>query len=209
MPKIHVPEPDVKGYTDEHLRRIAINHKALHGKLPYPDPVPELALTKRNPSAVDKLWANKWNLVRHFIISGGGTALSTFTLTRDLATTGGAFVIGGIIGVARKGNDDLRRSEGRPDFLTSVKDKVVRPKLEGDDVNPILTMLLGSLDTILVMLKNAMATSAEADKYMKALAMNVLYFEDELHAMADKTETAYDDAFVTELVEAAHTIWGE
>ena len=204
----------VTKYTKAELHKLAEKHRRMTGKLPTlhsdpPVPVPEQPIAKRNPSTADLLWANKWNLVRHFIVDGGGAAIAAFTATKDVTVSGAAFVVGGVVGAARKGFDDLRRSDGKADILTSMKDKIVAPKLKGADVNPILTMLLGSLDTALVMLKNAMATSAEADKYMKALAWNVLYFQDELHAMAAKTETAYDDAFVTELIEAAATIWGD
>ena len=206
----------VTKYTKAELHKLAEKHRRMTGKLPTlhsdpPVPVPEQPITKRNPSTTDLLWANKWNLVRHFIVDGGGAAIAAFTATKDVTVSGAAFVVGGVVGAARKGFDDLRRSGGKSDFLTTALNSVRKPitLTEGADVNPILTMLLGSLDTALVMLKNAMATSAEADKYMKALAWNVLYFQDELHAMAAKTETAYDDAFVTELIEAAATIWGD
>lgn len=126
MPNYIVPEPDGKECTKEALRRIALKHKAQYGQLPYPDKVPVPKLTKRNPNQFDLLWANKWNLTRHFIISGGGAALSTFAATKDLTATGGAFVIGGIVGVARKGNDDLRRSAGKPDLLTAAKNRITR-----------------------------------------------------------------------------------
>ena len=206
----------VTKYTKAELHKLAEKHRRMTGKLPTlesdpPVPVPEQPITKRNPNTADLLWANKWNLVRHFIVDGGGAAIAAFTATKDVTVSGAAFVVGGVVGAARKGFDDLRRSGGKSDFLTTALNSVRKPitLTEGADVNPILTMLLGSLDTALVMLKNAMATSAEADKYMKALAWNVLYFQDELHAMAAKTETAYDDAFVTELIEAAATIWGD
>ena len=206
----------VTKYTKAELHKLAEKHRRMTGKLPTlhsdpPVPVPEQPITKRNPSTADLLWANKWNLVRHFIVDGGGAAIAAFTATKDVTVSGAAFVVGGVVGAARKGFDDLRRSDGKTDMLTTALNSVRKPRTltEGADVNPILTMLLGSLDTALVMLKNAMATSAEADKYMKALAWNVLYFQDELHAMAAKTETAYDDAFVTELIEAAATIWGD
>ena len=206
----------VTKYTKAELHKLAEKHRRMTGKLPTlhsdpPVPVPEQPIAKRNPSTADLLWANKFNLVRHFIIDGGGAAIAAFTATKDVTVSGAAFVVGGVVGAARKGFDDLRRSGGKSDFLTTALNSVRKPitLTEGADVNPILTMLLGSLDTALVMLKNAMATSAEADKYMKALAWNVLYFQDELHAMAAKTETAYDDAFVTELIEAAATIWGD
>ena len=206
----------VTKYTKAELHKLAEKHRRMTGKLPTlhsdpPVPVPEQPITKRNPSTTDLLWANKFNLVRHFIIDGGGAAIAAFTATKDVTVSGAAFVVGGVVGAARKGFDDLRRSGGKSDFLTTALNSVRKPitLTEGADVNPILTMLLGSLDTALVMLKNAMATSAEADKYMKALAWNVLYFQDELHAMVAKTETAYDDAFVNELIEAATTIWGD
>ena len=79
-----------------------------------------------SPSTADKLWANRLNLIRHFIIDGGTAALSAFTLTRDLAVAGGAFVLGGVIGAARKGNDDLRRAAGKPDMLTAAKNRITR-----------------------------------------------------------------------------------
>ena len=132
MPK-RIPEVDEKGYTDEQLRRISIKHKAKHGKLPCPDPVPVPPLRKRHPTTADLLWANKWNLARHFIIGGSGAALATFTTTKDLVATGGAFVIGGIAGVTRKGFDDLRRVGGKPDGLSTIKDMVTHRTLtEGD-----------------------------------------------------------------------------
>lgn len=184
--------------------------------LPCPEPVDAAPLRNPVPSRGDVVWMKVkgaqgplWQVARHFILAGISTGLTTLIATRNIPLAGVGFVAGGVAGAVRKGWDDKRRSVGGVDLLTAIKDKVVRPKLKGVDVNPILTMILGSLDTVLVMLKNAMATSAEADKYVKAVCWNVLYFEAELHAMAAKTETAYDDAFVTELVEAATTIWGD
>lgn len=206
MPKqIPVPEPDVKAYTKEQLHRIALKHKAIHGSLPYPDPVfvPPL----RNPPPRQN---RLWQAARHFILGGVSTGLTVLMTTKSLTFAGAGFVAGGVAAAVRKNVDDNRRAANKPDLLTTAKDKLTRrPVTEGVEVNPILTMLLGSLDTALVMLKNAMATSDEASKYVKAVCWNVLYFEDELREMAAKTETAYDDAFVTELIEAATTIWGE
>lgn len=131
MPRRIVPEPDVKAYTAEQLRRIALKHKAIHGKLPYPEFVPETPLRKRNPSTLDLVWANRWNLVRHFIIGGSGAALATFTATKDVTAAGGAFIIGGIAGVTRKGFDDLRRVNGKPDGLTAIRNTITRTEGDG------------------------------------------------------------------------------
>ena len=139
MPKRTVPEPETKAYTDEQLRRIAYKHKALHGTLPYPDPVPVPKLTKRGPNTFDLLWANRWNMARHFIIGGSGAALATFTATKDITASGAAFLVGGVTGVVRKGFDDLRRVGGKPDGLTTVKNLVTRTEGDGmairDEVN--------------------------------------------------------------------------
>ena len=131
MADTFVPEPDGKQCMDETLRRIALKHKARHGKLPYPDPVPEPPLKRNDPKTYDLLWANKWNLARHFVISGGGAALTTFTATKDLTATGGAFLLGGILGAVRKGNDDLRRVKGKPDMLTAAKNRITRMEGSG------------------------------------------------------------------------------
>ena len=130
MPE-RIPEVNEREYTEEQLRRIALKHKAKYGKLPYPDPVPEPPMTKRNPTTADLLWANRWNMMRHFIIGGSGAALATFTTTKDLFATGGAFVIGGVAGVTRKGFDDLRRVKGKPDGLSTIKDIVTRTRGDG------------------------------------------------------------------------------
>ena len=128
MPRRTVPEPDVKPYTDEQLRRIALKHKAMHGKLPYPDPIPAPAIKRHDPSTFDLLWANRWNMARHFIIGGSGAALATFTATKDVTASGAAFIVGGVTGVARKGFDDLRRVKGKPDVLTTGLNFVTRTR---------------------------------------------------------------------------------
>ena len=134
MPKkIHVPEPDEEGYTNEQLRRIKLKHEERYGKLPHPTPIPVPPITKRNPTTLDLLWANKANLIRHFIIGGSGAALATFTATKDVTASGAAFIVGGVTGVARKGFDDLRRVKGKPDVLSTIKDMVTHRTLtEGD-----------------------------------------------------------------------------
>ena len=182
--------------------------------LPCPDMVDASPLRNPAPSRGDVVWMKVkgaqgplWQVTRHFILGGVSTGLTVLMTTKNLTLAGAGFVAGGVAAAVRKGVDDKRRVEGKPDGLTALKNIVTRTR--GDDVNPILTMLLGSLDSVMVMLKNTMATSDEADKYIKAVSWNVLYFEDELRAMAAKTETPYDDVFVTELVEAATTIWGD
>jgi len=209
MPKPIVPEVDEKGYTKEQLRRIRLRVMEQHGQLPHSVPVPEQPITKRNPSTADLLWANKWNLVRHFIVDGGGAAIAAFTATKDVTVSGAAFVVGGVVGAARKGFDDLRRSGGKSDFLTTALNSVRKPitLTEGVDMNPIFSMLVGGLDGVMVMLKNALATSDEANKHIKALCWNVLYYQDELRELAADSLNKYDDAFVEELIQAADTIW--
>ena len=183
--------------------------------LPCPDPVDVPPLRNPPPSRGDVGWMNVqraggslWQVTRHFILGGVSTGLAVLVTTKSISLAGVGFVAGGVAAAVRKGVDDKRRVAGKADGLTALKDSVMRTT-KGVVVNPILTMLLGSLDSVMVMLKNAMATSAEADKYMKAVSWNVIYFEDELREMAAKTETPYDDVFVTELVEAATAIWGE
>ena len=127
----------VTKYTKAELHKLAEKHRRMTGKLPTlhsdpPVPVPEQPITKRNPSTADLLWANKWNLVRHFIVDGGGAAIVAFTATKDVTVSGAAFVVGGVVGAARKGFDDLRRSDGKTDMLTTMKDGVFKPKLKGD-----------------------------------------------------------------------------
>ena len=146
MPKrIIVPEVDERPYLEEHLRRIRLKHEAQYGKLPHvPDNIPlktmdddgtkpiEKPIRNTSPSTLDKLWANKWNLVRHFIIDGGGAAIAALTTTKNLTVAGGAFVVGGIVGAARKGFDDNRRAAGKPDFLTTARNLVKKPVTRGD-----------------------------------------------------------------------------
>ena len=205
LKRIEVPEPDEQGYTTEQIRRIVENYKRRTGKLPYGDPVEVPPLKNPAPSKLDRIWANKWNLVGHFIVDGGGAAIAAFTATKDLTVSGMAFVVGGVVGAARKGIDDSRRAAGKADMVSAVLRRPVTT--EGAEVNPIVTMLIGSLDSLLVMLQQNLATTDEERKYMKAIAWNVIFFEAELRGMAAKTETTYDDAFVTELVEAANTIY--
>jgi len=202
----------VTKYTKAELHKLAEKHRRMTGKLPTlhsdpPVPVPEQPITKRNPTTADLLWANKFNLVRHFIIDGGGAAIAAFTATKDVTVSGAAFVVGGVVGAARKGFDDLRRSGGKTDLLTTMKDKVVRPKLKGADVNPFFAMLLGSLDSGIKMLHAGLAKTDEEKKYMNAIAWNVIYFKAELLEMVAKTETQYDDVFVAEVIEAAEGIY--
>ena len=123
----------ISGYTKEQLHKLSERHRRMTGKVPTlesdpPVPVPESPLRNTAPSTMDLLWANRWNLVRHFVISGGGAAMATFTTTKDLTATGGAFVIGGIVGAVRKGGDDLRRSSGKPDLLTAAKNRITQTR---------------------------------------------------------------------------------
>jgi hypothetical protein len=126
----------VSRYTTEQLHKMSERHRRMTGKLPTlqtdpPVPVPEQPLRNTAPSMVEKLWANRWNLVRHFIVDGGGAAIAAFTATKDLSISGVAFVVGGAVGAARKGLDDVRRSDGKADMVTSV----LRPKLKGDGMS--------------------------------------------------------------------------
>ena len=104
MDKYTVPEPEgYKKYSKKILHRIALKHKEQFGQLPYPDPVPERPLRNPKPSMLDKIWANKWQIARHFIILGGGAALA--------AVTGGA---------------SLAVAAGKTDLLTTVKNRITR-----------------------------------------------------------------------------------
>ena len=129
MPDKIVPEPTPERHlTLEQKRRIIAKYVERHRKLPYPDlvPVPEFK-TGGGPNVAERVWLNKWNIVRHFIVDGGGAAIAAFTATKDLTVTGAAFLVGGVVGAARKGIDDERRAAGKQDILTSV----LRPNMKG------------------------------------------------------------------------------
>lgn len=170
-------------------------------------PVDVPPLRNPSPSWADKIWANKWDIFRHFIIDGGGAAIAAFSTTKDLTVTGAAFVVGGVVGAARKGIDDGRRAAGKTDMVSALLRRETVTETEGAEVNAILTMLLGSLDSGLVLLTQNLATTDEEKKYMNALAWNILYFEGEIRDMVAKTTNKYDDAFANELIEAAQTIY--
>lgn len=169
MSKYIVPEPNEKEYMKETIRRIRLKHEAAYGKLPCPDPVPQPPLTKRNPNMADLLWANKWNLVRHFIIGGGGAALSTFTLTKDVTAAAGAFVIGGVLGVTRKGYDDLRRVGGKPDGLTALKNKVTRTKGDGMGIRSNVYEVKDELVKVGIILTDDIPNSQQLSEGMGAV----------------------------------------
>ena len=135
MPDKIVPEPTPRALTLEQKRRIIAKYVERHRKLPYPDPVaappfshgPGPTAADRTALVASRVWDNRWNIVRHFIVDGGGAAIAAFTATKDLTVTGAAFLVGGVVGAARKGIDDERRAAGKPDMLTSV----LRPKTKG------------------------------------------------------------------------------
>jgi len=76
------------------------------------------------------------------------------------------------------------------------------------NMNTLLEMLIGSLDKILVLIKNVVATGAEADKHVKSLAWLIIRYEPELRAKAMETTNTLDDKIISELVEASEQIWG-
>lgn len=126
---VDVPEPNPREYTDDEIRKIVARYKQRNkGKLPYPDQVSVPPLRNPQPSAIEKIWANRYNLVRHFIVDGGGAAIAAFTATKDLTVAGAAFVVGGVVGAARKGIDDGRRASGKTDMVSSL----LRRRTEGD-----------------------------------------------------------------------------
>ena len=134
--RIEVPEPDEKGYTTEQIRRIVENYKRRTGTLPYPDPVEVPPLRNTQPSILDRIWANRWNLARHLIIdglAGAGTAfMSMLVKTGDIGLSGaaaaGGFVLAGVGGAVRKGIDDSRRAQGKADMVSAA----FRRRTEGD-----------------------------------------------------------------------------
>lgn len=94
--------------------------------------VPEKPIRNTQPSIAEKLWANKFNLLRHFIMTGSAVAGTTWTTTHNLSTTAWSFLIGGVTGAARKGVDDISRLDGKPDMVTAAISLITRKKLGGD-----------------------------------------------------------------------------
>lgn len=96
--------------------------------LPYPykvGPVP--AMTAHAPNLAERLWANRLNLVRHFIIGGAVAAGTAYSTTKNMTSTGLAFIGGGLVEMLRKGGDDELRAAGKPDMLTAI----LKPKQNG------------------------------------------------------------------------------
>jgi hypothetical protein len=142
MPDINrpldIPEPILKDKT--------------RPPLPYPDKVPETPITqgftssaaqekytigkndmavKKNPGLAERLWCNRWNLVRHFILTGAAAAITAWTTSKSWTVAGGAFVIGGVAGVVRKGGDDELRAATGADSLSLIASALSGAKKEG------------------------------------------------------------------------------
>ncbi len=100
--------------------------------LPAPDKVPELPMRQgKGPGLAERLWCNRWNLVRHFILTGAAAAITAWTTSKSWTVAGGAFVIGGVAGVVRKGGDDELRAATGADSLSLVRSALTGRKKEG------------------------------------------------------------------------------
>ena len=96
------------------------------------NPVPYKPIQNTPQNLLDKLWQNRFNLIRHFIMAGSAVAGATWTSTHDISTTAWSFLIGGVTGAARKGVDDISRSDGKSDMVTAAIGLITRKKLGGD-----------------------------------------------------------------------------
>jgi len=124
-------DPDVKGDAGEPVLGPDVNLDVIDAKVPEsPKPVAKQVALR------DRLWANRFNLVRHFLLAGCTAAITAFTTTKDWAATGGAFVIGGVAGIVRKGGDDELRAAGKPDMLTAAAN-LLKPRTNGKEVGMI------------------------------------------------------------------------
>jgi len=100
--------------------------------LPCPDKVPEVPMRQsKGPGLAERLWCNRWNLIRHFILTGAAAAITAWTTSRSWTVTGGAFVIGGVAGLVRKGGDDELRAATGADSLSLIASALSGAKKEG------------------------------------------------------------------------------
>ena len=70
-------------------------------------------------------------------------------------------------------------------------------------MSKILMLVLPLVDKGLVMVVNAFNDSEKEDKLINFLSYSIVYWQDELRALAAKSETQLDDVLVEEAIQAA------
>ena len=200
-----IPEPDVKGYTEEQIRRIRARYEAMGKKLPYPDPVDEPPL-RMGPGPGRCWWATVWavlrrdvpDIARHFFLGGATAGLSILLTTKDLTLAGAGFILGGIAGAVRKGTDDTLRAGGKTDMLTGAIGIITgRKPLQGGDgmIREKVYELSAEFEGIGTLLLDDVPNREQLGEFMAAIYNTVTKGADFAHVPKEERAKAIAHAF--------------